>query len=83
MTEKTSKEKAKRGERRSRAAVDFIVPLQLEQCLYHINHQPRGEIPLRVMIEYDEDGGVHFIARLQKKFVLRVNFGGGKEPPLK
>ncbi|HEX2908772.1 MAG TPA: hypothetical protein VHO69_18015 [Phototrophicaceae bacterium] len=70
-----SKGKSKRSERRSHAAVEFIVPLQLEQCLNHINHQPRG-MPLRVTVAPAEDGTMHLTARLRHNGVVTVRCEG-------
>jgi hypothetical protein len=75
VTEKISKEKTKHGERRSRAAVNFIVPLQLEQCLYHISHQPHG-MPLRVTVTPAEDGTMHFTALLRHNGAVTVRCEG-------
>ncbi|HEX2906628.1 MAG TPA: hypothetical protein VHO69_07205 [Phototrophicaceae bacterium] len=70
-----SKEKAKRGERRSRAAVEFVVPLQLEQCLYYINYQPRG-MPLKVTVAPAKDGTLQLTALLRHNGVVTVRCEG-------
>ncbi|HEX2906624.1 MAG TPA: hypothetical protein VHO69_07185 [Phototrophicaceae bacterium] len=75
ISEAISKEKTKRGERRSRAAIEFVVPLQLEQCLYHINHQPLG-MPLRVTVAPVEDGTLHLTALLRHNGIVTVRCEG-------
>ncbi|HEX2906820.1 MAG TPA: hypothetical protein VHO69_08170 [Phototrophicaceae bacterium] len=75
MSEKLIKDKPKRGEQEVHVAIDFILPLQLEQCFYHISQRPR-ETPLQVTLESVEADSAHFVARLEDDNLVTVRYSG-------
>jgi hypothetical protein len=74
MTE-LEKSKPKRGTRQRTFAIDFVSPLQLEECLHHIKNLPETH-RLKMTIEHSTEDSASFSAEMFRGTHLLIHYHG-------